>query len=380
MANAPLRMLLWHWGRRGGGPRYTLELARALADRPGVELHLSLSRQSELFALTDPLGVASRHVDTYANLGQFAFRTMLLPKFARLIKRYIVTRRIDVVYNTMDFLWGSALAPGVARAGARYLLAVHDAERHPGENGMFREWLLARDIAAADGAITMTEAVRSRLIEKHHFPAERAWTAPLGVFVNTSSAVARSLPLDRPARLLFFGRILPYKGLDVALAAMPAIRAAFPGTELEIWSSGDIAPYSEALERTEGVRLHHGWIAEEMIPDIFVRTDLCILPYKEASQSAVIATALASGMPVVTTPIAGPVEQIADGLAGRVASGFSSWEFAEAVCDLLADREGYAKASASAVALSSGELAWNSIAGRIEDAARALVALGPRKR
>ena len=41
----PLRLMLWHWGRRGGGPRYTMELARVLAGRPGLELHLSLSRQ-----------------------------------------------------------------------------------------------------------------------------------------------------------------------------------------------------------------------------------------------------------------------------------------------------------------------------------------------
>src|SRR4051812_1621793 len=49
----PLRLMLWHWGRRGGGPRYTMELARALAHRPGLELHLSLSRQSDLFTETN---------------------------------------------------------------------------------------------------------------------------------------------------------------------------------------------------------------------------------------------------------------------------------------------------------------------------------------
>lgn len=378
MSEPPLSILLWHWGRRGGGPRYTLELARALAQRPGIELHLSLSRQSELFAETDALGLPSSHVDTYANLVQFALRSALLPRFGAQVRRYVREKRIDVVYNTMDFLWGSVLAPDVARAGALYLLAVHDAERHPGEDGLVRRWLLARDIAAADGAITMTDAVRERLIEAHRFQPERAWTAPLGVFVDTKATAPRSLPQDRPARLLFFGRILPYKGLDVALAALPMIRAAHTGVELEIWSSGDIAPYRRALERTEGVRLNHGWIAEDQVPSIFARTDICVLPYREASQSAVIASAMAAGMPVVTTPIAGPVEQIAGGEAGRIASGFDPQAFAEAVVGLLGDPQAYARASARAVDLSSGALAWSSIAGRIEDAARALAAIGPR--
>ena len=43
-----MRMLVWYWGRRGGGPRYTLELVRALAARPDVDLTVSLSSGNEL--------------------------------------------------------------------------------------------------------------------------------------------------------------------------------------------------------------------------------------------------------------------------------------------------------------------------------------------
>ncbi len=75
----PLRLMLWHWGRRGGGPRYTMELARALARRPGLELHLSLSRQSDLFAETDTLGLPSFHVDTYTGLPGFLARSRCCP-------------------------------------------------------------------------------------------------------------------------------------------------------------------------------------------------------------------------------------------------------------------------------------------------------------
>jgi glycosyltransferase involved in cell wall biosynthesis len=374
----PLRLLLWHWGRRGGGPRYTLELAKALSQRPSINLHISLSRQSELFAETDALGLSSRHVDTYTNVTEFIVRSSRLPRLAKMMREFVKANQIDVIYNTMDFLWGSAIAPMVARSGPLYMLAVHDAERHPGEDGPVRRWLLARDIAAADGAITMTDAVRQSLIRRHSFPVERAWTAPLGVFVDTSSTTARSLPSDRPPKILFFGRVLPYKGLDILLAAMPLIRTSHPGTELEIWSSGDISPYRHALQQTEGVRLHHGWMAEDQIPGIFARTDLCVLPYREASQSAVIATAMAAGMPVVTTPIAGPVEQIAGGQAGRVATGFDPEAISEAICGILGDRKAYAAASARAVELSIGQLSWPSIAERIEVASRELLALGPR--
>lgn len=379
MPDAPLKLMLWHWGRRGGGPRYTMELARALAGRENVELHLSLSRQSELFAETDAVGVPSWHVSTYSSMPEFVVRSALLPMFRSQLIAYLRKHRIDVVYNTMDFLWGSVLAPAVAKSGSLYLLAVHDAERHPGDDGRIRDYLLRRDIEAADGAVTMTDAVREQLLAVHGFPAERAWTAPLGVFVDAPVSDPRTLPTDRPIRLLFFGRVLEYKGLDIGLAALPLIRKERPDIEFEIWASGDIAPYREALDATEGVRLKHGWIAEDDIPGIFERTDICVLPYREASQSAVVATALAAGMPVVTTPVPGPVEQIGNGEAGRVCDDISPESFARAVLDVVNDPGAYAGMSKRAIALSQGDLSWPSIAGRIEAAARELVALGPRR-
>jgi len=374
----PLRLMLWHWGRRGGGPRYTMELARVLAGRPGLELHLSLSRQSELFSRTDAVGVPSHHVDTYRDKATFVLRSPLLPIIRQRFISYLKQQRIDVVYNTMDFLWGAALAPAISRTGARYLLAVHDAERHPGEDGPVRRWLLTRDIAAADGAITLTDAVRERLLAVHGFPAERAWTTPLGVFLDAPAAKSRHLPVDRPVRLLFFGRVLPYKGLGMMLEAMPRIRAVLPDVELEIWGSGDLAPYRDALACTEGVRLQHGWLDEDAIPGIFERTDICVLPYLEASQSAVVATALASGMPIVTTPISGLVEQIEGGRTGRIASDLSPQAFASAVLALASDPAAYARLSQEAITISRTSLSWGSIGDRVQEAATKLVELGPR--
>jgi len=374
-----LRLMLWHWGRRGGGPRYTMELARVLAARSDTEVHLSLSRQSDFFAQTDGLRLPSLHVDTYKDMTGFVLGTARVPLLARRLFSYIRQSRIDVVYNTMDFLWGSAIAPGIRRTGALYMLAVHDAERHPGEDGPMRRWLLARDIGAADGIITMTEAVRRRFLELQSFPNERTWTAPLGVFIDKPNAAVRHLPSDRPVRLLFFGRILPYKGLDILLSAMPLIRARRPDVELEIWASGDIAPYEAAIRSTEGVRLQHGWISEDDIPEIFSRTDVCVLPYREASQSAVVATALASGLPIVTTPLAGLVEQIGGGEVGRIAEGLSAEQFASAVLDLVIDPTAYADLSARAIEWSADTLDWSGIGAKVRRAAGDLLLLGPRK-
>lgn len=356
-----------------------MELARALAGRPGLELHLSLSRQSELFRETDQIGLPSLHVDTYRNAPTFLRRSLSIPLIRSRFLDYLKRHRIDVVYNTLDFLWGSAIAPAIARTQALYLLAVHDAERHPGEDAAWRRWLLRRDIAAADGAITMTDAVRERLIALHGFPPDRAWTAPLGVHLSETRSTPRVFPMHRPIRLLFYGRILPYKGLDILLKALPLIRSAYPHVQLEIWGAGNLGPYQPLLQQLSGVRLENRWLAEDEIPTIFEEADLCVLPYREASQSGVIATAMAAGMPVVTTPVSGVVEQINHGKAGRISIDFSAESFAKAAIAVLDDPNAYQEMSKSAILLSNSTLSWTSIADQIEHAVRHLVELGVRK-
>lgn len=380
MADAPLRILLWYWGRRGGGPRYTLELARALAQRPGVELHLSLSQQSELFAETDGLGLPGFHVDTYRNLAQFALRSALLPLFARRLRRYLKEHRIDIVYNTMDFLWGSALAPQVRRAGALYLLAVHDAERHPGEQSIFREVLLKRDIRSADGIVTMTRSVRQRFLDLYEFPSDRVWTAPLGVHLARVADGPRSLRADQPVRILFFGRILPYKGLDLLLEAVRFLQERGRAVELQIWGSGSLAQYDSLLSRVSDVRIENRWITEDEFEGIFAGADICALSHREASQSGVIAASLAAGVPIVTTPIAGLVEQLDGGKAGAVARDFTPAAFADALDSLSLDQDRYRAASVEGLRIARGELSWTSIASQVEMTARDLLRLGPRSR
>lgn len=376
MADAPLRVLLWYWGRRGGGPRYTLELARSLAQRPGIELHLSLSRQSELFMDSAALGLPGLHVDTYTGMAQFALRSALLPRFGARLRRYIQEHRIDVVYNTMDFLWGSAIAPQIRQSGALYLLAIHDAERHPGEKNAVRDFLLARDIAAADGIVTMTQAVRRRFLQLHCFSPERVWTVPLGVHLTRVEDEPRSLPTGRPIRILFFGRILPYKGLDILVDAVLALQESGRAVELQIWGAGDLRPYQRRLGEVEALRVENRWIAEEEFAEIFAGVDLCAVSHREASQSGVVAAALAAGIPIATTPIPGLVEQLNDGKAGAVARDFTPAAFADALAELMEDPQRYFAASTEALRLSRSEFSWNAIACLIEGAMNELVASG----
>jgi glycosyltransferase involved in cell wall biosynthesis len=375
-----LKVLIWHWGRRGGGPRYTLELARVLAERDDIDLHLSLSRESDMYVNFDDIPVAGRFdINTYANVLQFGLCSLKLPLLRLRFARYIQENKIDVVFCTMDHLWSVPIAGVIGDSGAVYLLTVHDATRHPGEDQGWRRWLLRRDIEASDSALVLTRAVGALLQVRYHYPVDRIFLSTHGHFGSGNvDAVPRSLPNDRPVRLLFFGRILKYKGLDLMLEALVLLRREFPNLHLEVWGTGDITPYRAILDAIDGVRVENRWIEETEIPNIFAATDLAVLPYREASQSGVVATAFAVGMPCVATPIPGLCEQVEDGINGIISTGFSPAEYAEAVAKVLRDPILYIRLSEGCITTAKTTLSWEKIGQSVADALHSAYNKGKR--
>jgi glycosyltransferase involved in cell wall biosynthesis len=319
-------------------------------------------------------------VDTYENAVQFGLRSLRLPSLRLRLARYIQEQKIDVVFCTMDHLWNASMTGVIRHSGAVYLLTVHDATRHPGEDQGWRRWLLRRDIDASDAALVLTRSVGELLQEKYLYPANRIFLSAHGHFGDGNAEVQpRKLPTDRPPRLLLFGRILKYKGLDLMLEALPLLRREFPTLQLEVWGIGDIAPYRAALDAVGDVRVENRWIEEAEIPSIFATTDLSVLPYQEASQSGVVATAFAFGMPCIATPIPGLCEQVNDGVTGVISSGFSPAEYAEAVARVLRDPTFYARLSQNCITAARTTLSWETIGQSVVDALHGAYAKGKRE-
>jgi glycosyltransferase involved in cell wall biosynthesis len=199
---------------------------------------------------------------------------------------------------------------------------------------------------------------------------DRIGLLPHGAMEFGAANRPRRLPLHRPVRLLFFGRILAYKGLDLLLDAYRALRAQGTRLELEIVGSGDIRPYADRLNGLDGVRLTNRWVEESEIGAALARTDLMVLPYVEASQSGVAAAALAAAMPTVATPVGGLSEQIRHGETGLITDEVTSQSIAVAIRRFIEDGDLYTRCSERALAHAREDLGWDAIAARIVGSAR----------
>ncbi len=103
-------------------------------------------------------------------------------------------------------------------------------------------------------------------------------------------------------RLLFFGFIRPYKGIDVllqALAKVPDVHLTIAG---EFW--GGSQPYIKLIDDlalTDRVAILDGYVPADDLSALIIQADAVVLPYKQGTASWNVSLAHAYGTPVVAT-------------------------------------------------------------------------------
>jgi glycosyltransferase involved in cell wall biosynthesis len=226
--------------------------------------------------------------------------------------------------------WLPFFAPAFARIAAplrrrntRVVLVCDNLvphERRPLDGALTR-WMLRE----SDGYLVMSESVEADLERLKPGAPRRRVRHPLytqfdrGRWSRESARAHLGLAGDV---LLFFGYVRPYKGLDVLLEALPAVRARRPVTLVvagEFYEPA--APYRERVARlglAEAVRFLDRYLPDDEVEALFRAADLVVLPYRSATQSGVTQVAYALGAPVLTTAVGGLPETVRDGETGLV--------------------------------------------------------------
>jgi len=327
-------------------------LARALAPRAAVAL--SVSAQSELLAQTQGLGLPCDAVPTYGSALGFALGLARVPGLRARLVAQAMAHRADAVVSVMTHLWTPLVAPGLARAGIAYIPILHDAAPHPGDPSALWGWRLRRELAAAYGAITLSEAVER--VVRDIRPGLPIARMRLGAHLDLPPPVPPRAA-GGPIRLLMFGRLRAYKGLDLLRDAW---RLLPPGAfTLRVVGDGPAEALAPGLSALPGVTLEPRWVAEAEIPALIAQADAVVLPYREASQSGIIPIALAMGVPVVATPAGGLAEQLRDGVDGLLAGAITAPALAAALAR-LAEPGARARLAEGARASGAGLADWSA--------------------
>ena len=180
------------------------------------------------------------------------------------------------------------------------VLTLHDPVAHPGQPvsrlALKRRVLQgSRDAwrARAKVIIVHSERLRSELTLAS---GQRAAIVPHGLEVCEQ-------PLAPPGQptVGFFGRLAPYKGLEVIAEAMPRVWERRPEVQLRVAGEGDAALALADPRAT----IERSYLPESAVPAFFAATTLLLLPYTQASQTGVGSQAAGYGVPAVVSRLGG---------------------------------------------------------------------------
>ena len=302
-----MRVLVWQWGRLGAGPAAAVALAKGMASLAGVEALLSLAAGAEI--MQGPRAPrCDLPVATYGSMAGLIWRAAQAPWLIRRLMIDIGRLRPDCAVCALPGPLDLAMWAALRRLGIPTGVIVHDADPHPGD-GFPGQFVLQRALVRrADTIIALTDHVAARLSERGD------------IRVGARLVIASLPPFDfgvrqpagahsGPRRVLVFGRLLSYKGLDLLLEAL---RLLGPRGDMEVRVAGKGPETSilEGLRRCPGVSVENRWIPEEEVGALLTWSDLLVLPYREASQSGVAAAALAAGRRIVVTRVGGLEQQL----------------------------------------------------------------------
>ncbi|WBB86279.1 glycosyltransferase family 4 protein [Micromonospora sp. WMMC264] len=355
--------------RPGGIQSFVHNLA--VRQQPGsVVVYASSWRGAEKFDADQPFEVVREHTRVLLPTPLIARRA------ARLARAY-----------DCDTVWFGAAAPlGLLAAGLRRRSGIRRAVAltHGHEVGWAAlpgaRSALRRIGRGVDVTTYLGEYTRTRLARVLDGLTELRRLAP-GVDVDTyhpdvdGTKVRERLGLaDRPV-VVCVSRLVPRKGQDMLIRALPEIRRRVPGAALLVVGGGPYRSTLEKLARQSGLErdvVFTGSVPSADLPAHYAAGDVYAMPCRTRNRGLdveglgiVYLEAGATGLPVVAGDSGGAPDAVRDGETGYVVGGRDVAQLADRVATLLADRDLARQFGAAGRAWVEREWRWETQAQRM---------------
>ena len=260
----------------------------------------------------------------------------------------------DIVHFTGVHLWNVPLVYALRRHKVRVVHTLHDLDPHV--HVPFRRLIrLWNRLLMASGChiVVHGRCYRQRLVARG-IPAARVTYLPL---LHGFLSATHPWPPPRRHRLahtprtrptvLFFGRIEAYKGIETLLEAwrrLQAVPSSVPSSppSAHTWTlciAGPLARGVKLPPLPPGVVFHNRLILDEEADALFRSADVLVLPYRDATQSALVAAAYAYDLPVIVTRTGALPEYVIEGETGWIVPPDDPDALAAALAAALADPE-----------------------------------------
>ena len=362
--------------RRGGIQSYLVELVSRLAGAHTVTVYAPQWKGADAFDAQTAGYRVVRHPGT-----------LMLP-----VPNVDVRMRRLIAEHGIDTVWFGAAAPlgllaqRARQAGAaRVLASTHGHEVGWSMLPVARSVL--RRIGDDSDVVTFVSRYTRGRFASAFGPKAALEHLPPGVDIDrfrpdpASRAELRArYRLGQRPTVLCLSRLVPRKGQDMLIRALPAIRRRVDGAALVIAGGG---PYLETLRQlamrfrvSEHVTFTGGIAAAEL-PAYHAMADVFAMPCRTRGAGLdveglgiVFLEASATGVPVIAGCSGGAPETVRHNKTGLLVDGRSGGQIVDAVTELLADPDRAAAMGAAGREWAVAQWQWDALAARLSELVR----------
>lgn len=214
------------------------------------------------------------------------------------------------------------IAAKLRKKGIKVIALLHNVIAH--ENRFGDKALTKYFFNKCDGFVLLNKNSEKDLLDLKPDAKYIIQTHPLydhyGNKIDTAEARKKlNIPGDKKV-ILFFGFIRDYKGLDLLIESMKNLNdkhlLLIAG---EVY--GDFKKYDELIDKLNvrnKISLHVRYIPETEIPLFFSAADVCLLPYRTATQSGIVGIAYHFDLPVIVANVGGLAEMVEENKTGLI--------------------------------------------------------------
>lgn len=310
-----MKIAILYLGKKGAGAVYTLEMARALY-KLNKNICVFLSDSIENKKEFDKEQFEKKYFKTYHSKLSFLFSILTMSGIRR-VSNAISQYAPDCLYSTMTGLWDPFIFYKCRKVKTK-VKTIHDVEIHDGVKSFYMKFIHKMQFKQAEKYVILSNRFIENLLVKH---IERAQICviPHAGFAYYKNFQQNTNRISENPIVLFFGRIVKYKGLDLLLKSMQKVIQVNPHISLRIAGNGSLDLYKDKINNLKkNVEIFNQWISDEDVPQYFTDVDVVILPYTHATQSGVIPLSYAFSKPVIVTNVGGLSEQVIDNKTGYV--------------------------------------------------------------
>ncbi|MCG3141972.1 MAG: Phosphatidyl-myo-inositol mannosyltransferase [Anaerolineae bacterium] len=321
----------------GGVTEHIMQLDREFRRR-GYDTRIIAASSQDKEPLQDNVIKVSGAVRTFPFSGSNV-RVPIAPQVYRRVKKILREEKFDVVHAHEPA--APPLCPIVLRHSHAVNIGTFHAYRETNTVYQMARPLLRPVYNKLDGRIFVSQAVRDFTLAQ--FPGDFR-IIPNGIdfqrFANPALEPIERFNDGRP-NILFVGRLDKRKGFHHLIRAFPFIKQAFPDARLIVvgaYDDGDKAPFIRYARRHHLRSVHFvGYVSREMLPRYYRTAHLFCAPSTGfESFGIVLLEAMAAGLPIVASDIAGYRLVLTHDRQGMLVPPEDSDAIAHAVTALLA--------------------------------------------